>query len=77
MSGGVSPQRRRQEWAFLPRTSLAGPAAMPHLPWSREFRAIYLLTAHAKADRGDLTAADRKALSRLVAAIRKEEKANR
>ena len=33
---------------------------------------IYLLTAYAKADRKDLTAADVRALSRLVAAIRKE-----
>ena len=39
--------------------------------------AIYLLTAYAKADREDLTAADRKALSRLVAAIRREEKTDR
>ena len=36
--------------------------------------AIYMLTAYAKADRSDLTPADRKALSRLVAAIKKEEK---
>ena len=35
--------------------------------------AIYMLTAYAKADRDDLTPDDRKALSRLVAAIRKEE----
>ena len=34
--------------------------------------AIYLLTAYAKTDREDLTSADRKALSRLVAAIKKE-----
>ena len=34
--------------------------------------AIYMLTAYAKADRDDLTAADRKALSRLVVAIKKE-----
>ena len=34
--------------------------------------AIYLLTAYAKADREDLTSADTKALSRLVAAIKKE-----
>lgn len=33
---------------------------------------VYLLTAYAKADRDDLTAADVRALSRLVAAIRKE-----
>ena len=35
--------------------------------------AIYMLTAYAKADREDLTPADRKVLSRLVAAIKKEE----
>lgn len=35
--------------------------------------AIYMLTAYAKAKRDDLTPADRKALSRLVAAIKKEE----
>ena len=33
-----------------------------------------MLTAYAKADRDDLTAADRRALSRLVAAIKKEER---
>ncbi len=38
--------------------------------------AIYMLTTYAKADREDLTQADRKVLSRLVAAIKKEE-ANR
>ena len=35
--------------------------------------AIYMLTAYAKADPDDLTPADRKTLSRLVAAIKKEE----
>ncbi len=35
--------------------------------------AIFLLTAYAKSDRQDLSAADRKALSRLVARIQKEE----
>ena len=34
---------------------------------------IYMLTAFAKADREDLTPADRKTLSRLVVAIKKEE----
>ena len=34
--------------------------------------AIYLLTAYAKADREDLTPADAKALTRLVAAIKRE-----
>ena len=32
-----------------------------------------MLTAYAKADRDDLTPADRKTRSRLVAAIKKEE----
>ena len=32
---------------------------------------VYMLAAYAKADRDDLTAADRKALSRLVAAIKR------
>ena len=36
-------------------------------------QAIYMLTAYAKADRDDLTPADRKVLSRLVTAIKKEE----
>ena len=36
--------------------------------------AIYLLTAYAKSDRDDLTSADIKTLSRLVAAIKKERK---
>lgn len=35
--------------------------------------AIYLLTAYAKADQEDLSAADRKVLTRLVAAIKEEE----
>ena len=34
--------------------------------------AIYLLTAYAKADREDLSPADTKALSRMVAAIKNE-----
>ena len=34
--------------------------------------AIYLLTAYAKSDRDDLTPADAKALSRIVAEIKKE-----
>ena len=36
-------------------------------------KTIYMLTAYAKTEREDLTPADRKALSRLVAAIKKEE----
>lgn len=36
--------------------------------------AIYLLTAYAKADREDLGPADRRVLSRIVAAIKREER---
>lgn len=34
--------------------------------------AVYMLTAYAKADRDDLTSADRRALARLVAEIERE-----
>ena len=40
--------------------------------WHAGPDAIYLLTAYAKANRDDLSPADRKALARLVAAIKKE-----
>ena len=40
--------------------------------WHADPDAIYMLTAYAKADRDDLTAADRKALVRLVTAIERE-----
>lgn len=40
--------------------------------WSAGPEAIYMLTAYAKADRSDLTATDRKALTRLVAEIKRE-----
>lgn len=36
--------------------------------------AVYLLSAYAKADREDLTSDDKKAWSKLVARIKKEEK---
>ena len=36
--------------------------------------AIYLLTAYAKSDRDDLTPDDKKAWSKLIARIKKEEK---
>ena len=47
--------------------------------WAVYFRraepdAIYLLAAYAKADREDLSPADRKVLSRLVSEIKKEER---
>ena len=37
--------------------------------WHAGPEAIYMLTAYAKAERDDLTAADRKALSKLVESI--------
>ena len=40
--------------------------------WRADPGAIYTLTAYAKADRDDLTAADRKALARLVTEIERE-----
>ena len=43
--------------------------------WQAGPEAIYMLTAYAKADRDDLTAADRKALARLVTAIQRERQA--
>ena len=36
--------------------------------------AVYMLTAYAKADREDLSPADKKVLIRLVAAIKEKEK---
>ena len=36
--------------------------------------AIYMLAAYAKSDRDDLSPDDRRALSRLVATIRQEER---
>jgi len=59
------------------------PTAAPVIPGTGGIRtiyffhvgpeAIYLLTAYAKAAREDLTPADKKAWSKLVAAIKKEE----
>ena len=53
----------------------AGPGAIYTGPSTRGHLhgAIYMLTAYAKAARDNLSTADRKALSRLVATIRKEE----
>lgn len=36
--------------------------------------AVYMLTAYAKADRDDLSSADKKVLTRLVAEIKEKEK---
>ena len=40
--------------------------------WHAGPGAVYMLTVYAKAERDDLTAADRKVLARLVAAIERE-----
>lgn len=40
--------------------------------WRAGPEAVYMLTAYAKAERDDLTATDRKALSRLVTMIKRE-----
>ena len=44
--------------------------------WHAGPGAVYMLTAYAKVDRKDLTAADRKALTRLVASIVREDRQN-
>ena len=68
-TGGI----RKFRWAGLGRGKRGGIRTIyyHHL----ELEAIYMLTAYAKAQREDLTPADKKILSRLVAAIKKEEKA--
>lgn len=59
---------------------VAYPVAMPQAKQPKRFYCTSthrhtirkLLPTHAKADRGDLTAADRKALTRLVAEIKRD-----
>lgn len=65
-TGGI----RKSRWAGSGRGKRGGIRAIYffHAPLDD----IYMLTAYAKADRQDLTPADKKALSRLVAAIKKE-----
>lgn len=62
---------RKLRWAGSGRGKRGGIRAI----YFRHVRpdAIYLLTAYAKADREDLRPEDKKALSRLVAAIKEEE----
>ncbi len=67
-TGGV----RKLRWAGSGRGKRGGIRAIYFYHAGPE--AIYMLTAYAKADRDDLRPDDRKALSRLVAAIRKEER---
>ena len=65
-TGGI----RKLRWAGSGRGKRGGIRAIYfYLSGPEE---IYLLTAYAKSDRDDLTPADVKALSRLVATIRKE-----
>ena len=59
--------RREMEEAIV-----AAPEAAPVIRGTGGIRAIYMLTAYAKADRDDLTAADRRALVRFVTAIERE-----
>ena len=66
-TGGV----RKLRWAGSGRGKQGGIRAIYFHHAGPE--AIYMLTAYAKADRDDLSPADRKTLSRLVAAIKKEE----
>ncbi len=63
---------RKVRWAGLGRGKRGGIRTI----YFRHGRSdsIYLLTAYAKADREDLSPADMKVLSRLVAAIKKEER---
>jgi hypothetical protein len=66
-TGGI----RKLRWAGSGRGKRGGIRAIYFYPGPE---AIYMLTAYAKADRDDLTAADAKALSKLVATIRKERR---
>lgn len=66
-TGGI----RKLRWAGSGRGKRGGIRVMYFYHAGPE--AIYLLTAYAKADHGDLSPADKKVLSQLVAAIKKEE----
>ena len=60
----------RLRWAGSGRGKRGGIRAIYF--WRADPGAIYMLTAYAKADRDDLTVADRKALTRLVTEIERE-----
>ena len=62
---------RKRRWAGSGRGKRGGVRTIYF--WHTGPGAVYLLTAYAKADRTDLSPADRKALSRLVSTIKKEE----
>ncbi len=65
-TGGI----RKLRWAGSGRGKRGGIRAIYF--WRADPGAIYMLTAYAKADRDDLTVADRKALARLVTEIERE-----
>ena len=65
-TGGI----RKLRWAGSGRGKRGGVRAIYF--WHAGPAAVYMLAAYAKADRDDLTAADRKVLARLVAAIKRE-----
>ena len=65
-TGGI----RKLRWAGSGRGKRGGIRVIYF--WHADPEAAYMLTAYAKADRDDLTAADRRALVRLVTAIERE-----
>ncbi len=65
-TGGI----RKLRWAGSGRSKRGGIRTVYFYHAGPE--AVYLLTAYAKANREDLTPADTRALSRLVAEIKKE-----
>ena len=65
-TGGI----RKIRWAGSGRGKRGGIRTLYYFHAGPE--AVYLLTAYAKADREDLTAADRRAWARFVDAIKKE-----
>ena len=67
-TGGI----RKLRWAGSGRGKQGGVRAIYF--YHSEPGTTYMLTAYAKADREDLTPADKKALSRLVAKIKQEER---
>jgi|TARA_B100002003_G_C14119941_1_gene538629 hypothetical protein len=75
MAGPVIPGTggiRKLRWAGSGRGKRGGIRTIYFFHAGPE--AIYLLTAYAKAAQDDLSPADKKAWSKLVAAIKKEEK---
>ena len=65
-TGGI----RKLRWPGSGRGKRGGIRAVYF--WHAGPEAVYMLTAYAKAERDDLTAGDRKAMSRLVTRIKRE-----